>query len=174
MKDWFARLRGKIRRSEDHFPKNLKLSDITPVSKKGNKNLARNYRTVSVLSTLSKLFVKIMRKQAWIMLILLSPISFRSSYRRCSMEKGALENFAKFTGKRLRPATLLKKRLWHAQVFSSELCKIFKNTFFIEHLRMTDCFRSVWLQKRAQKYALLSLLETWKKTIDNKYFVEYW
>ena len=31
---------------------------------------------------------------------------------------------------RLRPATLLKKRL-----FSCELCEIFKNTFFIEHLR---------------------------------------
>ena len=129
MKDWFARLRGKIRRSEDHFPKNLKLSDITPVSKKGNKNLARNYRTVSVLSTLSKLFVKIMRKQAWIMLILLSPISFRSSYRRCSMEKGALENFAKFTGKRLRPATLLKKRLARTGVFQWTL-QDFQEHFF--------------------------------------------
>ena len=49
----------------------------------------------------------------------------RSSHQRCSIKKGVLRNFAKFTGKHmcqslffnkvagLRPATLLKKRLWH-------------------------------------------------------------
>ena len=48
-----------------------------------------------------------------------------SSHQRCSMEKGVLKNFTKFTEKHLcqslffnkaaglRPATLLKKRLWH-------------------------------------------------------------
>ena len=58
---------------------------------------------------------------------LLTPFSSisRSSHRRCSVKKGALKNFAKFTEKKylcqslifnkavgLRPATLLKKRLW--------------------------------------------------------------
>ena len=50
---------------------------------------------------------------------------FRSSQRRCSLRKGVLRNFSKFTGKHLcqrlyfnkvaglRPATLLQKRLWH-------------------------------------------------------------
>ena len=49
----------------------------------------------------------------------------KSSHRRCSVRKGLLRNFAKFTGKQLcqilffnkvaglRSATLLKKRLWH-------------------------------------------------------------
>ena len=49
----------------------------------------------------------------------------RSSHRRCSVKKGVLRNFVKFTGKHLcqslflnkvagpRPATLLKKSLWH-------------------------------------------------------------
>ena len=49
----------------------------------------------------------------------------RSSHRRCSVKKGILRNFAKFTGKHmcqslffnkvagLSTATLLKKRLWH-------------------------------------------------------------
>ena len=49
----------------------------------------------------------------------------RSSHQRCSMKKGVLKNFTKFTGKHLcqslffnkvaglRPTTLLKKRLWH-------------------------------------------------------------
>ena len=50
---------------------------------------------------------------------------YRSSHRRYSVTKGVLRNFAKFTGKHLcqslffnkvaglRPATLLKRRLWH-------------------------------------------------------------
>ena len=49
----------------------------------------------------------------------------RSSHHSCSMKKGVLRNFTKFTGNHLcqslffnkvaglRPATLLKKRLWH-------------------------------------------------------------
>ena len=56
-----------------------------------------------------------------------------------------LKNFVKFTGKQLcqsllfnkvaglRPVTLLKKRLW--QMFSCEFREVFRNTFFIEHLR---------------------------------------
>ena len=50
----------------------------------------------------------------------------RSSHHRCSMKKGFLRNFTKFTGKHLcqklffnkvtdlRPATLFKKGLWHS------------------------------------------------------------
>ena len=49
----------------------------------------------------------------------------RSSHRRCSVRKGVLGNFEKFTGNHLcqslflnkvaglRPATLLKMKLWH-------------------------------------------------------------
>ena len=61
----------------------------------------------------------------------------------CSVKKGTLKNFAKFTGKQLclRPATLLKKSLWH--VFSCEFYEIFKKTFFY---RTHGCF---WRQFRA-------------------------
>ena len=71
----------------------------------------------------------------------------RRSHRRCSVRKGVLRNFAKFTGKQicqslffskvadLRPAALLKKRL--AQMFSCESCEIFKNTFLTEHIWAT-------------------------------------
>ena len=40
---------------------------------------------------------------------------YRSKHRRYSAEKGALKNFTKFTEEYmcLRPATLLKNRLWH-------------------------------------------------------------
>ena len=73
---------------------------------------------------------------------------FRRSPRRCSARKGVLINFAKLTGKNLRqslffnkvaglkPTTLLKKKIL-VQVFSCKFCKIYKNTFFIEHVRTT-------------------------------------
>ena len=50
------------------------------------------------------------------MVILLSAILFRNSHQGCSMKKGVLRNFAKFTGKHLCQSlfvTLLKKKLWH-------------------------------------------------------------
>ena len=68
-----------------------------------------------------------------------------SAAERCSITKGALKNFAKFTGKHLcqsplfnnvpglRPAILLKKET-STQVFSCEFCEMFKKPFFTEHL----------------------------------------
>ena len=76
--------------------------------------------------------------------------SVRSSHQRCSVRKGVLRNFVKFTGKHLcqnlffnkvaglRPATLLKKRLWRrCFLLSCEFWNISKNTFFTEHLWAT-------------------------------------
>ena len=53
--------------------------------------------------------------------------------RRCSVKKGVLRNSAKFTGKHLRPATLLKKRLWH-RCFPVKFAKFLRTPFFTEHL----------------------------------------
>ena len=66
-------------------------------------------------------------------------LQVRSSHRKCSM-KGVLKNFIKFTGKHLcrslcfnkvaglRPATLLKKRLWH-RCFLVNFLKILRKPF---------------------------------------------
>ena len=74
----------------------------------------------------------------------------------CSVKKGVLKNFTKFTGKHLcqslffnkvaglRPATLLKRDSG-ADVFSCEFWEIFKNTIFIEHLWMTAYVYSKWV-----------------------------
>ena len=67
-----------------------------------------------------------------------------------SCKKGALKNFAKFAGKhlcqsifffkyicRLKPVTLLKKRLWH-RCFPVNFAKLLRTTpFFTEHLWAT-------------------------------------
>ena len=60
------------------------------------------------------------------------------------VRKGVLRNFAKFTGKHLcqsliftkglRPATLLKKRLWH-KCFPVNFAKFLRTPFLKEHLR---------------------------------------
>ena len=60
----------------------------------------------------------------------------RSSHQRCSMKKGVLRNFAKFTGKHLCQSNYIKKETL-AQVFSCEFCGLSKNTFFAEQLKAT-------------------------------------
>ena len=42
------------------FPNSLKLADITPIHKKGMKELKGDYRSVRILPTLSKMFERIM------------------------------------------------------------------------------------------------------------------
>ena len=45
------------------FPSALKLADVTPVHKKGRKDMKENFRPVSILPTLSKIFEKCMFAQ---------------------------------------------------------------------------------------------------------------
>ena len=84
----------------------------------------------------------------------------RSSRPEVFCKKGVLRNFTKFKGKHLcqslffnkvaglRPATLLKKRLWH-RCFPVNFAKFLRTSFLTEHLR--------WLLLRK---VLLSLVPT--------------
>ena len=45
------------------FPTNLKLADISPIFKKYDTTLVKNYRPVIVLPVVSKIFERIMHKQ---------------------------------------------------------------------------------------------------------------
>ena len=70
----------------------------------------------------------------------------RSSRPEVFCKKGVLKNFEKFTGKHLchslffnkvaglRPATLLKKKLWH-RCFPVNFSKFLRTSFVREHLR---------------------------------------
>ena len=69
-------------------------------------------------------------------------LSFRSSHRRCSVRKGILRNFTKFTG----------KHLGQSLFFSCEFCEISKNTFLqntserlLLQLKMNKIFKNDWL-----------------------------
>ena len=84
-------------------------------------------------------------------------VKYRSSHQRCSVKKGVLRKFSKFTGKHLcqshflnkvtalRPEILFKKETL-TQVFSCEFCIISKNTFFTEHLWTTTSTYKTLLQ----------------------------
>ena len=53
---------------------------------------------------------------------------FRNNHRMCSLRKGVLRNFTKFTAKHLWQSLFFKKETM-AQVFSCEFSEISKNTF---------------------------------------------
>ena len=103
--------------------------------KSKQSKLKNNWRTWTVLK-LHKTQITLLRLLRIIWHI------WRSSHRRCSVKKGVLTNFAKFTGKHLWQSFFLNKiaGLW---LFSSEFCKISKNTFSTEHLQTTAVFAPV-------------------------------
>ena len=88
----------------------------------------------------------------------------RSSHLRCSVKKGVLRDFAKFTGKHLCQRLFFnkvkKRSLTH--VFSCQFCEISKNTFFIEHFRTTASVRRLkwvkFLQNFLKKLQLCQLI----------------
>ena len=67
---------------------------------------------------------------------------YRSSHRRCSVRNYVLKNFANFTEKRLRWILLFRLQVCNfikkgtpTRVFCCQICEIFKNTYFVEHLQ---------------------------------------
>ena len=95
---------------------------------------------------------------------------FRSCNRRCSIKKGVLKNFAKFTGKHLHQSLFFFKSSSTqacnfikietlARGFSGEFCKFFKNTFFTEHLWATtsDCWTSTKRVSYLQSFLLTEM-----------------
>ena len=69
------------------FPSSLKQSIITPVFKKGDKNLKENYRRVSILPILSKIFERFLLKQ---ISNFMEPFS---SKQQCCFRKGYITQY---------------------------------------------------------------------------------
>ena len=68
--------------TQKRFPNNLKLADVTPVLKKEDASLLKNYRPVSVLQVVSKIYERIMQKQ------ILEYIDKHLSPHLCGYRKG--------------------------------------------------------------------------------------
>ena len=92
--------------------------------------------------TLSKICDGNFLRKLWTTIKKLDYSCFRISRPEVFCKKDVLRNFAKFTGKHLcqslcfnkvRPATLLKMRLWN-RCFPVNFAKFLRTHFFIEHL----------------------------------------
>ena len=72
----------------------------------------------------------------------------RSSHQRCSIKKGVLRNFAKFTGKHLcRSLFLIKlQALWH-RCFSVNFAKFLETPFY--RIPLDDCFLYSMIEARS-------------------------
>ena len=68
--------------TQNSFPNNLKLVDVTPVFKKEDASLIKNYRSVSVLPIVSKICERIIKKQ------ILEYIGKHLSPHLCGYRKG--------------------------------------------------------------------------------------
>ena len=96
-----------------------------------------------------------------------STITYRNSHGRCSIKKGVLKNFAKFTGKHLCQSLFFNnfiKKDSVAQVLSCEFNEIFKKTFFTEYLRTTASVLNLFAQSPSQNRAGILLVQSqqWK------------
>ena len=49
--------------SEGVFPKSMKIAKVVPIFKDGEKNITSNYRPISILGNLSKIFEKVIHKR---------------------------------------------------------------------------------------------------------------
>jgi len=81
------------------FPSNLKLADISPIFKNGEKHSKLNYRPVSILSAVSKIFERLMARQ------INSYMNDRLSIFLCGFRKGmSAQNCLLFMIEKLRKA----------------------------------------------------------------------
>ena len=92
----------------------------------------------------------------------------RSSHKRCSLKKAIPKNFSKFTGKHLcqglffnkvaglRPATSLRKKLWH-RCFPVNFTKLIGN--FTENLRVTASSSNFF--KQSYSFTVVLVQKMW-------------
>ena len=84
------------------FPNSLKLADITPIHKREETTVTDNYRSVSILPSVSKIFERDMEKQiSSYMEKFLSPFMwFQERFWHTTLPNGHVGVFQKGTGSR--------------------------------------------------------------------------
>ena len=88
------------------FHDRLKLADLYPIHKKGDRNSAKNYRPVSVLPYVSKLFERVLKEQ------LQNRMDSLLSNRLCGYRKGYNAQHAIIAMTEKWRKSIDKKRFW--------------------------------------------------------------
>ena len=153
-KIWNSEILGK-----QDFAQNLKLADITPVFKKKNPTLAENYRPVSVLPTVSKVFEQIIQKQ-----LSTHTERFRSPYL-CGYRKGFSSQFA-FISLTEKWSKYLDKK-GHTGPVLVDLSKAFDT---IKHELLIAKLHAYGFSKDSLKILLSYLPDRWQRTKINLSF----
>ena len=141
------------------FPDNLKLADITPIFKKDDATLAKNYRPVSVLPCTSKIFERIIQKQ------LMSYVDQHLSPYLCGYRKGFSAQHALVSLIEKWKASLDKKSFGGAVLM--DLSKAFDT---INHELLIAKLHAYGLHKESLKVFLNYLSNRWQRTKINTVF----
>ena len=114
--------------------------------------------------------------------------NLRNSHQRCSIKKGVLKNFIKFTGKHLcqsfffnkvsglRTAALLKKMLWH-RCFPVNFAKFLRTPFYRTLLDVcfcnlfSNCVAQIHVEKLLRKYHMKVPLVSETQRIMKTYLI---
>ena len=141
------------------FPDNLKLADITPIFKKDDSTLAKNYRPVSVLPCASKLFERIIQKQ------LMSYVDKHLSPYLCGYRRGFSAQYALVSLIEKWKESLDKKGFAGAVLM--DLSKAFDT---INHELLTAKLHAYGIHKDSLKILLSYLSNRWQRTKINTDF----
>ena len=145
------------------FPKNLKLANITPIFKKGDSNLTKNYRPISVLPSVSKVFERLIQKQ------LLSHINQFLSPYLCGYRKGYNAQCALITMIEKWKETLDKNG--YAGAILMDLSKAFDTINYELLIAKLDAYG---IKKDSLKLIHSYLTDRWQRTKINATFSSWY
>ena len=151
---WNYEILGK-----QNFSKNLKLADITPVYKKKDPILVENYRPVSVLPSVSKVFERIIQKQ------FSSFIDEFLSPFLCGYRQGFNTQYALLSLIEKWKNTLDNKGYTGAVLM--DLSKAFDT---INHELLIARLHAYGFSKQALKILFSYMSDRWQRTKINKFF----
>ena len=144
---------------KQYSPQNLKLADITPVYKKKDPTLVENYRPVSVLPTVSKVFERIIQKQFSSFIN-----GFLSPYL-CGYRKGFSTQYTL-----LSLIEKIKKTLDNKGYTGEVLIDFSKAFDTINHELLFAKLHAYGFSKDALKFIFSYISERWQRSKINKSF----
>ena len=145
--------------SNSDFPSELKLADITPTFKKGDKTCAENYRPISVLPVVSKIYERLMQSQ------IIGFINKRLSPYLCGYRKGFNTQHALLSLVERWKRTLDKHG--YAAAILMDLSKAFDT---LNHELLLAKLHAYGFSKAAIKLIHSYLKNRWQRTkINNSY-----
>ena len=141
------------------FPSKLKLADITPIFKTGDATCAKNYRPISVLPVVSKVFERIMQKQIF------SHVDKYLSPFLCGYRKGFSTQYAL-----IELIEKWKKMIDNHGYCGAVLMDLSKAFDTINHDLLIAKLHGYGFDKKSLRLIRSYLTERWQRTKINKPF----